>query len=99
MPDVDAEKASLDPDSISFMETLISRGRDPVGLQNGLSSGSFEEDALSADGAIKKAKEDKKTLTPSEPICPVGLHKAVLLYPPSARSLKHVVSARCLWRS
>lgn len=101
MPDVDAEKANLEPDSISFMETLISRERGQVGLQNGYSSTSFEENrlgALSGSGAVIKTKaEDKeKTSTPSEQTCPVGLHKAVLLYPPSAQSLKHNNLAFCL---
>ncbi|XP_018520386.1 nucleolar protein 11-like [Lates calcarifer] len=84
MPDTDAEKASLDPDSVSFMETLISRERGQVGLQNGFSPTSYDEDrsdALSGGGdVIKTGAEDKKTTTaPSELICPMGLHKAVLL--------------------
>ncbi|XP_022620735.1 nucleolar protein 11 [Seriola dumerili] len=84
MPDVDAEKASLEPDSVSFMETLISRERGPVGLQNGFSPNSFDEDrsdALSGGGAVIKARAENRenTSTPSEQICPVGLHKAVLL--------------------
>lgn len=91
IPDVDAEKASLDPDSVSFMETLMSRERGQVGLQNGFSPTSFEgdhSDTLGGDG-IKTIEEDKeKTPTPPEQICPVGLHKAVLLYPPTARSVR-----------
>ncbi|XP_071361870.1 nucleolar protein 11-like [Trachinotus anak] len=84
MPDVDAEKASLEPDSISFMETLISRERGQVGLQNGFSPASTDEDrsdALSGGGAVVKARAEntEKTSTPSGQICPVGLHKAVLL--------------------
>ncbi|XP_040893279.1 nucleolar protein 11-like [Toxotes jaculatrix] len=84
MPDVDAEKVSLEPDSVSFMESLISREHGQAGLQNGFSPASFDEDrsdALSEGGAIMKTKEEdkEKTSTPSEQICPVGLHKAVLL--------------------
>ncbi|XP_026215240.1 nucleolar protein 11-like [Anabas testudineus] len=70
IPDVDAEKASLDPDSISFMETLMSRECGQVGLQNGFSPTSFE-------GGHSEDKET--TPIPPEQICPVGLHKAVLL--------------------
>lgn len=87
MPDADAEKASLDPDSISFMETLMSKERGRVGLQNGFSPASFEGDHSDAlgGGSIKTIDKDKeKTPTPPEQICPVGLYKAVLLYPPTA---------------
>ncbi|XP_044047223.1 nucleolar protein 11-like isoform X2 [Siniperca chuatsi] len=84
MPDVDAEKVSLGPDSVSFMETLIAGGHGQVGLQNGFSPATFNEDrtdALSGGGTVIKTRaEDKeKTSTPPEQICPVGLHKAVLL--------------------
>lgn len=77
IPDVDAEKASLDPDSISFMETLMSRECGQVGLQNGFSPTSFE-------GGHSEDKET--TPIPPEQICPVGLHKAVLLYPLTAQT-------------
>ncbi|XP_041789767.1 nucleolar protein 11-like [Chelmon rostratus] len=84
MPDVDAEKASLEPDSVSFMETLIARERGQDGLQNGFSPTLFDEDRPDAFGGggtvIKTRAEDKeKSSTPPEQICPVGLHKAVLL--------------------
>ncbi|XP_067437567.1 nucleolar protein 11-like [Thunnus thynnus] len=84
MPDVDADKASLDPDSVSFMDTLVSREHGHLGMQNGFSPASIEEDcsdALSGGGAVTKTRaEDKeKTSTPPEQICPVGKHKAVLL--------------------
>lgn len=89
MPDADVEKVSLEPDSVSFMDTLMVRERCQVGLQNGFSPASIDEDrsdAMSGGGTVIKTRaEDKeKTSTPSEQICPVGLHKAVLLYPPSA---------------
>lgn len=99
MPDVDAEKASLEPDSVSFMETLIARERGQVGLQNGFSPTSLDEGCSDAPGGggaiIKSGEEDKeRTSTLSGQICPVGLHKAVLLYPPTAPSLRHNISGK-----
>ncbi|XP_051240032.1 nucleolar protein 11-like isoform X1 [Dicentrarchus labrax] len=84
MPDADAEKMSLEPESVSFMETLIVREHGQVGLQNGFSPTSFDgdrSDALSGGGAVLKTREEdkEKTSTPPEQICPVGLYKAVLL--------------------
>ncbi|XP_029362913.1 nucleolar protein 11-like [Echeneis naucrates] len=79
LPDIDAEKASLEPDSISFVEALISRERAQVSFQNGYGTTTCEDrsDDPSEGGGIIKEKE--KTSAPSEQICPVGLHKAVLL--------------------
>ncbi|XP_070777219.1 nucleolar protein 11-like [Enoplosus armatus] len=84
MPDVDAEKVSLGPDCVSFMETIMAGEHGQGGLQNGFSPTSLNEDhsdALSGGGTVIKTRaEDKeKTSTPPEQICPVGLHKAVLL--------------------
>ncbi|XP_026158102.1 nucleolar protein 11-like [Mastacembelus armatus] len=82
MPDVEAEKAILEPDSISFMETLISKDQGQAGLQNGVSPTTFEEDCsdtLSGGGTQSRADDKEKAPTPPEQICPVGLHKAVLL--------------------
>ncbi|KAK2815948.1 hypothetical protein Q5P01_026415 [Channa striata] len=81
MSDKDAEKANLDPDSVSFMETFISPERGPAGLHNGFSPTSFEEDLPEAlgGGDIKAREEPEKTPAPTEQMCPVGLHKAVLL--------------------
>ncbi|XP_037621218.1 nucleolar protein 11-like [Sebastes umbrosus] len=80
MPDVDAEKVSLEPDSVSFMETVMARERGPVGLQNGFSPASVDEDRSDDLGGGGTRAEDKdNTSTPPEQICPVGLHKAVLL--------------------
>ncbi|KAM9363927.1 nucleolar protein 11-like [Symphorus nematophorus] len=84
MSDADAEKVSLEPDSVSFMETLITRERGQVGMQNGFSPTSCDEDrsdALGGGGTVIKTRaEDKeKSSIPPEQICPVGLHKAVLL--------------------
>lgn len=83
MPDVDAEKASLEPESVAFMETLIAREHGQGGLQNGFSPTSCGGDALSGGGTVIKtrAEDEEKLSTPPEQICPVGLHKAVLLYP------------------
>lgn len=81
MPDSDAEKVNLEPESISLMETLMAGERDPVGLQNGFSPATNDMDQAGGTEA-----ERKETTTPPEHICPVGLHKGVLLYPPSAHS-------------
>lgn len=85
MPDVHAEKANLDPDSVAFMETLVSGERGQVGLQNGFSPNSFEGDhsVAPSGGSIKTIEAEEKAPTPPEQVCPVGLHKAVLLYPPT----------------
>ncbi|XP_061628351.1 nucleolar protein 11-like isoform X1 [Phyllopteryx taeniolatus] len=74
MPDNDAEKVNLEPDSVSFMETLTSREHGQVGLQNGFNSTSSEDHS---DVTMTKADEENKT--PPEQSCPVGLQKAVLL--------------------
>ncbi|XP_028273334.1 nucleolar protein 11-like isoform X2 [Parambassis ranga] len=80
MPDIDAEKANLEPDSVSFMETLTLKERGQAGMQNGFSPTTFQEDHSDAIGAKQTRAEDKeKATTPPELICPVGLHKAVLL--------------------
>ncbi|XP_076027195.1 nucleolar protein 11-like [Genypterus blacodes] len=83
MPDGDAEMESLEPDSVSFMETLISSGRGQDGLQNGFGDAPSEEersDTVSGDGAAPKARtEDQTPSIQSGQICPVGLHKAILL--------------------
>ncbi|KAF3852047.1 hypothetical protein F7725_005402 [Dissostichus mawsoni] len=74
MPDSDAEKVNLEPESISLMETLMAGERDPVGLQNGFSPATNDMDQSGGTEA-----EKKETTTPPEQICPVGLHKA---FPP-----------------
>ncbi|XP_068176716.1 nucleolar protein 11-like isoform X2 [Antennarius striatus] len=84
MPDVDAEKASLEPDSVSFMESLIAKEDDQVGLQNGFSPTAYDEDrsdTLVGSGTViqTRAEDKEKTSTPSQDICPVSLNKAVLL--------------------
>ncbi|XP_031145394.1 nucleolar protein 11-like [Sander lucioperca] len=78
MPDVDAEKVSVEPDGVSFMESLMARERGPLGLQNGFSP--IEMDRSDSLGVGDTRAEDKeKATTPTVQICPVGLHKAVLL--------------------
>lgn len=84
MPDADAEKVTLEPDSISFMETLIAKEHGEAGMQNGFSR-SAEEDRSDTVGG----KDQEGTSAPPVQICPVGLHKAVLLYPPTAQSLRY----------
>ncbi|XP_061888843.1 nucleolar protein 11-like [Entelurus aequoreus] len=73
--DTDAEKVNLEPDSVSFMETLTSRVHGQVGLRNGFSSTSSKEDH--SDASMTRA--DETNSTPPELTCPVDLHKAVLL--------------------
>ncbi|MEQ2313416.1 hypothetical protein AMECASPLE_001767 [Ameca splendens] len=78
LPDADAEKLSLDPDSVSFMEMLISNEHAQTGLQNGFSPTSCEEDRTDTiDGPQTKAKE-RENASPQQ-ICPLGLHKAALI--------------------
>ncbi|XP_061681108.1 nucleolar protein 11-like [Syngnathoides biaculeatus] len=74
MPDNDAEKVNLEPDSISFMETLTSREHGQVGLQNGFNSTSSEHHS---DVTMTRADEENET--PREQSCPVVLQRAVLL--------------------
>lgn len=83
MPDADAEKVTLEPDGISFMEALIAREHGEASVPNGFSSSDDQDcsDALEGDG--------KATISAaSEGICPVELHKAALLYPSIISSLK-----------
>lgn len=80
LPDADAEKLSLEPDSISFMAMLISNEHAQTGLQNGFSPTSCEDGGTDAiDDPQTKAKE-KPNASPRQ-ICPLGLHKAALMYP------------------
>lgn len=80
LSDADAEKLSLEPDSVSFVEMLISKERAQTGLQNGFSPALCEEDRTDAvDDPKAKAKEKKKA-SPQQ-TCPVGKHKAALMYP------------------
>lgn len=83
MPDAEAEKVTLEPDSISFMKALIAREHGEASVPNGFSSGDNKDglDALEGDG------EARISATP-ERICPVELHKAALLYPSIIPSLK-----------
>lgn len=82
MPDAEAEKVTLEPDSISFMEALIAREHGEASVQNGFSSSDKDcSDALEGDGKARISAA-------SEGICPVELHKAALLYPSIISSLK-----------
>uniref|UniRef100_A0AAX7U969 Nucleolar protein 11 n=1 Tax=Astatotilapia calliptera TaxID=8154 RepID=A0AAX7U969_ASTCA len=75
IPDVDAEKVSLEPDSVKFMENLITRDRAEAGLQNGFSPTS----SVVNDRQTRAEDVKKKASAPSQLSCPVGLHKAVLI--------------------
>ncbi|XP_014822588.1 PREDICTED: nucleolar protein 11 [Poecilia mexicana] len=78
LSDLDAEKLSLEPDSVSFMEMLLSNEHAQTGLQNGFSPTFCEEDRTDAvDNPKAKAKEKKKA-SPQQ-TCPVGKHKAALI--------------------
>ncbi|XP_077461363.1 nucleolar protein 11-like [Stigmatopora argus] len=76
MQDNDAAKVNLEPDSVSFMETLIAREHGLVGSQNGFNDSSTSENHLVV---TMTELGEEKTATPSEQSCPVGLKKAVLL--------------------
>ncbi|KAL1006067.1 hypothetical protein UPYG_G00067440 [Umbra pygmaea] len=69
VPDGDMEMVRLDPDSVSFMESLVAGGAQ----QNGFSPTLYDEDSCDA------LHQDKNMHTPQLVTCPVGLHKAVLL--------------------
>ncbi|KAM8880254.1 nucleolar protein 11-like [Spinachia spinachia] len=80
MSDVDAANVNLEPDSVFFMEALIAQKHEPVGLGNGFSSPPANEDCsvdLTEDGT--RAQQDNEKASTTEQMCPVGLHKAVLL--------------------
>uniref|UniRef100_A0A3B5R8L7 Nucleolar protein 11 n=1 Tax=Xiphophorus maculatus TaxID=8083 RepID=A0A3B5R8L7_XIPMA len=78
LSDADAERLSLEPDSVSFVEMLISNERAQTGLQNGFSPALCEEDRTDAvDDPKAKAKEKQKA-SPQQ-TCPVGKHKAALI--------------------
>ncbi|XP_037545688.1 nucleolar protein 11-like [Nematolebias whitei] len=80
LPDVDAEKLDLEPESVSFMETIISTERSQAGLQNGFSPTSCEKDtADSTSGQQTRGKDTKNAKKPPEPVCPFGVHKAALI--------------------
>lgn len=81
MSDDDAENTTLEPDSVSFMETIISKEHNQTGLQNGFSPVPMEEDQPDAitDHQSKTDEKQKTPKTSPGQICPVGLQKAVLL--------------------
>uniref|UniRef100_A0A674BIQ2 Nucleolar protein 11 n=1 Tax=Salmo trutta TaxID=8032 RepID=A0A674BIQ2_SALTR len=79
VPDGDVEMVSLEPDSVSLMEGLVAAGA-RGGQQNGFSPPLFEEDSCDAHHQPKPPQhQDKKNPTLQLEVCPVGLHKAVLL--------------------
>uniref|UniRef100_A0A8C7Z5V4 Nucleolar protein 11 n=1 Tax=Oryzias sinensis TaxID=183150 RepID=A0A8C7Z5V4_9TELE len=78
LPDVDAEKMCLEPDSVSFMETLITSQHCQGDLQNGFSPPSRVEEAHSDTANDQQTREGSEKAT-SRLVCPVGSHKAALL--------------------
>ncbi|XP_043969746.1 nucleolar protein 11-like [Gambusia affinis] len=78
LSDADAEKLSLEPDSVSFMEMLVSNERAQTCLQNGFSPALCEEDRTDAVDD-PKAKANKKKKASPQLTCPVGKHKAALI--------------------
>uniref|UniRef100_A0A8C5D910 Nucleolar protein 11 n=1 Tax=Gouania willdenowi TaxID=441366 RepID=A0A8C5D910_GOUWI len=79
IPDVDAEKASLEPGSVSFMETVILKERGVVSLQNGFSPTSVEDFSDGMSGSKSRTEVDETTFNQPGLKCPVGSHKAALL--------------------
>ncbi|XP_024115718.1 nucleolar protein 11-like [Oryzias melastigma] len=79
LPDVDAEKMSLEPDSVSFMDALITQEHSQDDLQNGFSPSSRLEDHSNTvdDQQMREGRE--KSAAIQGPVCPVGSHKAALL--------------------
>jgi hypothetical protein len=71
---------SLEPDSVSFMEGLVAAGA-RGGQQNGFSPPLFEDSWDPHHQPKPPQHQDKKNPTLQLEVCPVGLHKAVLLYP------------------
>ncbi|XP_035634900.1 nucleolar protein 11-like [Oncorhynchus keta] len=78
VPDGDVEMVSLEPDSVSFMEGLVAAGA-RGGQQNGFSPPLFEDSCDPHHQPKPPQHQDKKNPTLQLEVCPVGLHKAVLL--------------------
>nr|XP_046167097.1 nucleolar protein 11-like [Oncorhynchus gorbuscha] len=78
VPDGDVEMVSLEPDSVSFMEGLVAAGA-RGGQQNGFSPPLFEDSWDPHHQPKPPQHQDKKNPTLQLEVCPVGLHKAVLL--------------------
>ncbi|CAL1601698.1 unnamed protein product [Knipowitschia caucasica] len=73
MTDGDSEIVQLEPASVSFMQTLISKDNAQPAAQNGCSPTSDKTEINEGDGMITKINR------PLKDICPVSLNKAVLL--------------------
>lgn len=64
------------------METIISTQQSQAGLQNGFSPTFCEKDQSGTSGGQQtEGKDAKNAKNPPEPNCPVGVHKAALMYP------------------
>ncbi|KAL6110268.1 nol11 [Pungitius sinensis] len=77
MSEVDAANVNLEPDSVFLMEALIAQEHESSGLRNGFSPADEDRSDL-AEGATTAQQDNEKAPT-AEQMCPVGLHKAVLL--------------------
>lgn len=87
-PDDQLDRVTLEPDSVSFMEALLAKGRGQATMQNGFCPAALQgerADVPERGGATVKpgveANREKKSSTTSGLTCPVTLNKAVLLYP------------------
>ncbi|XP_013879107.1 nucleolar protein 11-like [Austrofundulus limnaeus] len=80
LPDVDAEKLNLEPESVSFMETIISTQQGQAGLQNGFSPTTCANEPSDASSVQQtKGRTEERARNPPEQICPIGVHKAALI--------------------
>ncbi|XP_034044725.1 nucleolar protein 11-like [Thalassophryne amazonica] len=79
LSDDSAAMVTLDPDSVSFMETLMERRSGQDGMQNGFSPTSCQDDCSNDLSRKTSAKDTNMSSAQPNLLCPVGLHKAVLL--------------------
>lgn len=87
-PDNQLDRVTLEPDSVSFMEALLAKGRGQATMQNGFFPTTLQgerADAPEGGGAAirpgSQENRNKKSSTTPGLMCPVTLNKAVLLYP------------------
>ncbi|KAJ8283661.1 hypothetical protein COCON_G00025110 [Conger conger] len=77
-PDGALEALSVELDSVSFMESLLSGSGREEGLQNGFSPAPVEEDSCDGQTGPSRPERAPPGLA-CAPSCPVGLKKAALL--------------------
>ncbi|XP_075903892.1 nucleolar protein 11-like isoform X2 [Nelusetta ayraudi] len=85
-PDDQLDRVTLEPDSVSFMEALLAKGRGQATMQNGFCPAALQgerADVPERGGATVRpgveAHREKKSSTTPGLTCPVTLNKAVLL--------------------